>query len=385
MKLLRRPLLFVSTSLLRTVLFVGIPLMGLILYFGNANFLESTLKGSGAYEKLVPAVAQTLGASSGQGGIPFNDPGVEQILNNGFPAPVIEANTNRVIDGLYNWLEGKTPTPQFHVDLTKNRDFVSENISLYAFNRLTKQPLCFTNPPQVDPFTSSCLPANFDLNAERTSFAAAINQVFPKTVFSGTDLPRLSNGKSVTQDFPRLPTYYRLLHWVPWLFAAMLIGLCVAIVRLCRNQRLGFRLLGRVILSTGVALLITPILYLLAYPRINNALHLQSTNTGLNALMNNVITALSSSFYEFLIKAALIVVNIGLVIVLVEHYTREKNYAAIRREGALVSSNNRTKKAKGGKKPSLATVPLVSSNGPKPPNRSTVMAKFRKLTDKERS
>ena len=383
MKPLRRPLLFLSTTLLRTVLFLGVPLMGLLLYFGNAGYLENTLQSSGAYDKLVPAVAQTLGDSSKQGGIPFTDPGVVEILNHGFPPQVIESTTNQVVDGIYGWLQGKTPEPQFHVDLTKNRDFVADNISLYAFNRLTKQPLCFTNPPQVNPFTSNCLPLNFDLNASKASFAAAINQVFPKTVFTQDDLPKLSNGKSVVTDFPRLPTYYRLLLWSPWLFAALVIGLCVAIIRLCRTPRLGFRLLGRVILSTGLALLITPVLYLLAYPRINNALHLQSTDTGMNALMNNVVTALSSSFYEFLIKAALMIVNIGLVIVLVEHYSREKNYAALRIGSGLVSSQRRSKKGKASKKLKLGDLPLISSEGAKSKKSSTVLLKLRKLTDKE--
>lgn len=356
--------------------------MGLVLYFGNASFLENTLQSSGAYQKLVPAVAQTLGDTSQQGGIPFTDPGVVQILNNGFPPQVIEANTNKVIDGFYAWLEGKAPAPAFSVDLTKNRDFVSENISLYAFNRLTKQPVCFTNPPQVNPFTSNCLPTNFDLTASKASFASAINQVFPKTTFSAADLPRMSNGESIQQNFPHLPVYFQMMRWLPWVFGLLVIGLTVSIIQLCRNQRLGFRLLGRVTLSTGVALLITPVLYLLAYPRINNALHLQSTNTGMNALMNNVITALSSSFYEFLIKAALIVVNIGLVIVLVEHYTREKNYAAVRVGSGVVSSNRRSKKA-GAKKLKPSSLPLVSSEGTKRGKSSTVMMKFRKLTDKE--
>lgn len=384
MKLFRRPLLFASTTLLRTVLFLGIPLMGLLLYFGNANYLEGTLQSSGAYTKLVPALAQTLAGSSGQGGIPFNDPGVVEIMNHGLPPQTIEVSTNQVIDGIYGWLQGKTAEPEFHVDLTKNRNFISENISLYAFNKLTKQPLCFTNPSQVDPFTSTCLPSNFDLNAQRTTFATAINQVFPKTVFTADDLPRMSGGKTISQTFPQLPQYYRLLLWTPWLFGILLIGLCVAVVRLCRNQRLGFRLLGRVTLSTGVALMITPILYLLLYPRINSALHLQSANSGLNALTSNVVSALNSSFYLFLIKAALIIVNVGLAMVLLEHYTRGKNFAAIGIHSGVVSSNpRRGKRTKSSKPLTAATIPIQSSDARSGAGRGKLFEKFRKLTSKE--
>jgi hypothetical protein len=387
MKLLRRPLLFFATSLLRTVLFIGIPLLGAIIYFGRADYLESTLKSAHAYDSFVPAVTESLASvdKSGQG-IPFTDAGVRQIISNGLPPQVLEDSTDRVIDGVYGWLEGKTVEPEFKVDLTKNRDFIAENISLYAFNRLTKQPLCATNPGQVNPFTAKCLPSNFSLAQERASFGQAIDNIFPKTVFTAADLPKLSNGKSIASTYPHAPTYYRWLKLSP-IFLALTVGmLSLAIVKLCRTTRLGYRLLGSVTLSTGVALMITPLLYLLAYPRINNSLHLQSANTGLNALSTTVLAALGSTFYLFLIKAALITVNLGLIIVLLERFTRDKQYGLIVQKAGLVSSN----KSKRGKPIKILTadnVPLQSSNANTSTSskRATLFDKFRKLTDKELS
>jgi len=151
-----------------------------------------------------------------------------------------------------------------------------------------------------------------------------------------------------------------------------------------RTTRLGFRLLGSVTLSTGVALMITPILYLLAYPRINSALHLQSADTGLNALSTTVIGALSSTFYVFLIKASLIIINLGLVVVLLERFTRDKNYGLVAARAGLVSSTKRRKT----KAPTTLTadmVPLQSSNGAEDKKRGTLFDKVRKLTDKELS
>ena len=383
MKLFRRPLLFTATWLLRTLIFIGIPLIGFIVYFGRADYLESTLKGAHAYDSFVPAVTESLGSvSKGDQSIPFTDPGVRQIISNGLPPQVLEDSTDKVINGVYDWLEGKTPEPKFKVDLTKNRDFISENISLYAFNRLTKQPLCAVNPPQVNPFTATCLPANFSLDQERASFRQAINEVFPKTVFTANDLPKLSNGKSIVTTYPNAPTYYKWLKLSP-IFIVLVVGLLsLAIARLCRTRRLGFRLLGSVTLSTGVALMITPVLYLLAYPRLNSALHLQSANTGLSALSTTVIGALSSTFYLLLIKGALIVINLGLVIVLLERFTRDKQYAVIARRAGLVSSS-RNKRSKPLKTITEGIVPLQSSNAPISSKHGTLFEKFRKLTDKE--
>jgi len=385
MTLLRRPLLFTATSLLRTALFIGIPLMGFIIYFGRADFLESTLKNAHAYDSFVPAVTESLASvSKGDQGIPFTDPGVRQIISNGLPPDVLEDSTDKVVNGVYDWLEGKTPQPTFRIDLTKNRQFIAENISLYAFNRLTKQPVCFESPAQINPFTATCLPTNFSLDAERVSFTKAIEEVFPKTVFTAADLPKVANGKSIAAAFPSAPTYYRWMRLSPLFFFVVITGLAVAIVKLCRTTRLGFRLLGSVTLSTGVALMITPILYLLAYPRINSALHLQSADTGLNALSTTVIGALSSTFYVFLIKASLIIINLGLVVVLLERFTRDKNYGLVAARAGLVSSTKRRKT----KAPTTLTadmVPLQSSNGAEDKKRGTLFDKVRKLTDKELS
>jgi hypothetical protein len=384
MKLLRRPTLFTAIWLFRTVLFVGIPLMGLIIYFGSADYLKSTLRNAHAYDSFVPAVTESLGNAGGDQGIPFTDPGVRQIISNGLPPQVLEDSSDRVIDGVYDWLEGKTPQPTFHIDLEKNRAYISENISLYAFNRLTKQPICFENPKQINPFTAPCLPTNFSLDEERTAFAAAIEQVFPKTVFTANDLPKFKGGKSLAEAVPHAPTYYRWLRASPLIFGVIVIGLAVSIVQLCRTRRLGFRLLGSVTLSTGAALMITPILYLLAYPRINSSLHLQSADTGLNALSTTVVGALSSTFYIFLIKAALITVNLGLVTVLLERFTRDKAYSLVARKAGLVNSN-RPKRSKKAGRLTAEDVPLQSSNATTKRKRSKLFDKFRKLSNKEMS
>jgi hypothetical protein len=383
MKALRRPLLSIVTWSLRTLLFIGVPLLGLLIYFGNADYLESTLKSAHAYDSFVPAVTESLASvSKSDQGIPFTDPGVRQIISNGLPPQVLEDSSDKVIDSIYDWLEGKAPEPKFSIDLTKNRAFISENISLYAFNRLTKQPVCFENPPQIDPFTADCLPVNFDLNAEKASFAAAIEQVFPQTKFTAADLPKMSGGKTIVQAFPNAPTYYHLFKLLPLILCALLLLNCYAIVKLCRTQRLGFRLLGSVTLSTGVALMITPVLYLLAYPRINSALHLQSADTGLNALGTTVAGALSSTFYIFLIKASLIIINLGLVIVLLERFTRSKEYQLIANKAGLVSSSPR-KKSKSKRSGIYEHIPLVSSERKVTRLSTRAYDKFRKVMDKE--
>jgi hypothetical protein len=385
MKPLRRPLLMIATWSLRTLLFIGVPLLGILIYFGNADYLESTLKSAHAYDSFVPAVTETLASSSqGDQGIPFTDPGVRQIISNGLPPQVLEDSSDKVIDSLYGWLEGKTIEPKFTVDLTKNREYISENISLYAFNRLTKQPVCFENPKQINPFTATCLPVNFDLNAEKASFSAAIEQAFPKTVFTAADLPKMSGGKTIAQAIPNAPTYYRWFKLSPLVLSVLLIVCCVSIVKLCRTNRLGFRLLGSVSLSTGVALMITPVLYLLAYPRINGALHLQSADTGLNALGTTVAGALSSTFYIFLIKASLIIINLGLVIVLLERFTRSIDYQLVANKAGLVSTSPR-KKGKMKQSPKYDRIPLISSERSSQKRPGKALEKFRKVMDKELS
>ena len=47
--------------------------------------------------------------------------------------------------------------------------------------------------------------------------------MLPRTVFTADNLPKLSNGKTVTQNFSYAPAVYRLFTISPYIFGTMLV------------------------------------------------------------------------------------------------------------------------------------------------------------------
>ena len=381
MKPLRRFSIIAVTSLLRLSLFFGVSLAAAIVVVGHPGHIEHTLSSTGTYKQLVPSVLQTLGsASHDSGGIPFKDPGVQKIVNESLPPQVIQTSAESVINGTYGWLGGKTLHPLFRVDLTKNRELVTENLTAYAFNRLAQQPLCATQPETVDPFTAQCLPRNYDIHEERSAFASEINALFPKTVFTANDLPRFAGGKSIAHDFPQAARLYRLALAGPWLLGALFVVLSVLLMLLCCSVRKGWKLLASVIISSGVALAVTPLLYLLVYPHINHALTLQSTNTGINIIINNLVAALSHDFNDYILKGSLLVVNLGLVILLVERLSRQPAYSQLATRAGIATSEPGAQQGSTGSV-TASMVPLQSSEQSVPKKSKRRFAINRKPED----
>jgi hypothetical protein len=384
MRLLRRLSLVAVTSLFRLTLFFGVSLMALLILIGTPHQIENSLTKTGAYKEFVPAVIQSVSSQNqGTTTIPLNDPGVQAIILAAFPPQVIQNSAETIINGSYSWLNGKTPQLAFQVDLTKNRELLAENLSSYAFNRLTAKPLCTTEPRTINPFTAECLPRNFNLSLERTQFASQISNLLPKTVFTANDLPRLSGGRTIAHGFPEAPTIFRIFKLSPFILGGLLIVLPIATILLCHSFRKGFKTLASITLSSGIALVVTPLLYELVYPHISNSLSLQSTNTGVNVLVENLIESMSHNFYDLLIKGSLIVINLGLVLVLAERLTRAKAYENIEQRAGVASSNAAILKDITDTGLSPEMVPLQSSETVQKASSTKKARTYRKIKGRE--
>ncbi len=385
MNLTKRLLLFVVTFLYRLVLLIGVPLICAVVLFAHPGKFKSALIDTEAYKLFVPSVVESLAKTQDANSIPFKDPQVKNIITTAVPPAVIQANSETIIDSFYTWFSGATPSPEFKVDFTPYKSVIAENISLYGLNRLAAQPLCETDPADINPFTSKCLPRSFKLADERKDFEKSIDSAFPNTVYTANSLPKFAGGKSITHDFPWAPTAYRVLVESPLAIGLAALLLAVAMVQLSRSARLGVRQLGNVTLSTGITLVITPILYIIAYPHIAKALHIQSSNTGLNAVIDRLSNSLSHSFYAALLIASLIIINIGVLIIFAEHSTRTKDYETIRKKTGVVSSGapKRIPKTKGVQ---ASTAPIQTSEGKRRIKAKTKLFKtFRKRQEKELS
>ncbi len=348
MPLLRRLMFIAMGSVFRLLLLVGVSLLGIGLLLGKPTHLERSLVDQGVYTKFVPAIIDSLKANQRvTDTIPLDDKNVQKIMSDAFPPALLQKNSELVIDNTYSWFDGRIAEPDFKIDFTAQRQLVADNLTAYAFNRLAAQPLCKTQPMSVNPFTDTCLPRSFNLAAERAVFSDELHNLLPQTVYTAQDLPKAKDGKTIPDAYPQIPSAYHFMMEAPWIIGGLLILLSIAMISLTTTPRRGIRLVGSAILSSGITLIITPLLYLLVYPAVERAIGLQSSNQGLNALSTGVIQDLSHSFYSIIISLSLGVIALGIAILMIERSSRGEAYADLEVRSGVISSDSRRRRLGG--------------------------------------
>lgn len=152
----------------------------------NPKTIKTAIVETNGYTRFTSAVVdEAQKAYKDQSGVPtFSDPKIKQIVNETFSEGVLKPSTESAIDGVYSWLDGKTQTPKFEVNLSEPKNQFADKLSAYAFARLAEQPTCFAVPTNLDPLTAGCKPPYTDLNVEQQKFKEllATNQSFWRTL-----------------------------------------------------------------------------------------------------------------------------------------------------------------------------------------------------------
>ncbi len=387
MKFLHHVGLVICSGLLRFLLFFGIGLVCAIFLFGNSKELKRVLSDNKVYAKFVDSIIEDNRKSQANSSIPLNDPHVVEIINQAFPPELLQDNTEKVIDSTYAWLNGKTPEPTFNVDLTPARQQLADNLSTYAFDTLRTKPVCFAVPKELDPFTAGCQPPNTDLGKEQRDLSTSMagpEGILPKATFTAKDLPKDSSGKLITERYSFAPTVFKWAIFVPWIVGGLLILTMTGIVLLNRTKRIGFQQVGYSLMSTGAALLITPVLLLYVIPRFSKSLQFNQEGSATQRVMNSAAGQLNQDFNAILINISVQVIFLGVLVLLVERFTRPSSlYLELEKKAGVISSHKR-KPSDAKRKYKPDTIPLQSSEESKrrKPKR-TKNKKYRKIPKKE--
>jgi hypothetical protein len=359
----------------------------MVIIFGNRNNLEQSIKNTHAATRFVDAMISEMQKNNPQSSVPLNDPVIKGIIKNSFSENVIQTNSQAIIDGTYNWLEGKSKDVTFVVDFSGARDRLANEISSYAFNRLSAQPTCFAVPEQIDPFTAGCKPPFTDLAAEQQKFAETLKGsegFLPKARFTEADLPKNKQGKKITEQFSYVPQLYSWARLMPYILPILILILGSLSVWLSPNKRKGFQQIGMALVGSGIALLITPILFVYVLPRFTQATQFSIGGSPTQQVFNDVSNNLTSEFYSLLINVSIQIVVIGMVIMLIERITRPHSlYSEVEKKAGMVSSNTK-KRPSSSRKFKPADLPLQSSEEStrRKPHR-TRNKKYRKIPKKE--
>jgi len=209
MNILQRVGRWVVNALFHISLFATISVISVVVVFGSSKGPERALQTSGVYSRFVDTVIDESKASNQNSSLHLDDPAIRKLVNQSFPASLMQASSETAINGIYDWLEGKHQAISFIVDLRPAKQNLGDTISAYAFSRVQSLPFCKKVGLDYDPFTTDCKIPLVNIASEQKRVAnqiATSSGILPEPViFRLLDAhvwQSLANGGPIAQPAP---------------------------------------------------------------------------------------------------------------------------------------------------------------------------------------
>lgn len=239
--------------------------------FGNPTQIKTWLVQSHIYDKLVNSaldVAQKDNTDSGaDGSIELTNQKVKEAANAAFTPEVLQQSAEEFINASYDWLNGKTSTPQFKIDLTNAKQTYADKVGQYVTQRLSKLTVCTAEQQAklqipVDSLTITCRPASLDPKAEGQRVTNEImksafltNPVITQDTFArNTNDPKSS---PYYQAISQAPLLYKISKYAPFVFGGLILISSAIVIFAAPNRRKGWRRVGTITLSAGIVLVVS--------------------------------------------------------------------------------------------------------------------------------
>lgn len=265
-----------SLAILLKILLVVLPVsIALSLAVGSPAALKDAISSSGIYESFVGAVLDksVREATDENTRKLLSDPGVQNAVKQSFTPEVLRGTTEPVADGVFNWLEGRTPEPVFSIDLSQPRQKLTDNLAAYATKRAETLPPCTLTqlrnlPENPDILSIPCLPPGVNAAQAAEEFAGRVltsAELIKNPVVTNQTL--LGTQSQAFRDSPA-PAVYQAFKRSPWLLGVLTILAGLGLVLLHHDRRRGLRAVAVSLAGCGVFLLAGVLLYLFYFRRI---------------------------------------------------------------------------------------------------------------------
>jgi hypothetical protein len=368
MQFLRKSTIGVVASLLTVLLFSFGLAFSIQRVFSTPDGIKSALRESGFYSVAVSAgLDQAQKEQAGnQEDIPVNRPEIQNIIKQAASPEFLQTQTETTLDSLYAWLQGKTETLNFKVDLTDVKARLADGVGQYVGQRLSALPPCQTpvNPNDVDAFNATCVPVGY--NAAEAA-AKAKDEILRGEFLKDTELTAASiknnDGKTLDQQLKAVPGIYQRINQGVLLGGLAALLLAVAIVFLSVTRRSGLKKVAITFITIGAISAFLGWLSSFAVRRGSEELAKTSANNPLTEHGVNVAKLLVNDvrFWWMLYGIALVVVGIATLVTL--HFTKSK-------EGHVPTSPEPTGEDRAPAAPARPA-PAAKPPAPKPRTRPT--------------
>jgi hypothetical protein len=231
--------------------------------------IEAWLSQSNLYGHFVSnAIGQAQKSVSGSdqpGSVSLNDVAVQQAAQSAFPPQLLQQDVNTFLDSNYAWLQGKTATPNFTIDLTQAKQSFAQQVGKYVQTYSAGLPVCTTaqliqlQNQNVDPLSATCRPATVSpaaLGIQATQQLSTSGSFLSNPVITASTFHPKDKGQSEPyyQKLSHLPKAYRLAARLPLILGGIGIVSVLGIVFIAPRKRKGLRRVGIVLFVSGLVL-----------------------------------------------------------------------------------------------------------------------------------
>ncbi len=388
----------VIVALLSLILFFaildGVISASLDMTFSHPYKLETWLNESGIYKSFISTALTDASNSMNDGGqnngVSLNDPAVQQIAETVFSPAVVRQYVATFLNGNYAWLEGKTATPVFSINVAAAKTEFAQQVGQYVTSHLNTLPLCTPSQSLAateanDPLQLTCRPigmSSAQASAQITSQLENSSGFFNKSVITqNTVNPNSSSSSTSAQPYyvqlKEAPKIYQLATKVPWILAGLSILCMVGIYFISPIKRRGIRKLMFIAFEVGIILVVIKIVTNILFKKFENKFFNQSSigplQKSLTTFARTVETQLNNINFKFGI--GLILIGIIIAVVLIITHKRGKEAASLAQAKTLASTENQAsvtssdKKDVTAKNQSMSAQPVTPSSKPPQPKK----------------
>jgi hypothetical protein len=388
MPLYKKIIIIFSNTIFRLLLFFTISIIAAVIIYTDKTYVPSVFTRNNVYERVVGALLetnkeQTLTAG---GQITLEDPEIQKIIIDAFPAEELENYSNEIIEGIYAWLEQNESELSFTIDLTKNKQRLAESLSTYAINRIQKLPFCTEFPDNIDPFSATCQPPNMNYVYEQISLEEQLLNdpgFLSDTIITEQSIFGDSKATSSEGQYRNLPIYYELARLLPVYIVLVLLLLALIVIFTSSTKKIGMRKIGKGLIGAGSSLIVFTYLFSFVVPSATGSIPLlQSSGNGIDRLLSDVTLDFGQDYSWMIIKISAPLVIIGILMVAYAQTGRyKKDYNKAKLKSGVISSNEQKNKSKS---TTRQRPPIQSSEASDTkPKRKLVNKKYRKIPKKE--
>ncbi len=240
--------------------------------FTHPGKLEKWLNDSNLYgafvENAISQAEKTAGTDQ-SGGISLSDTVVKQAAESSFSSAALQKDVNAFLDSNYAWLNGKTSTPNFSIDLSGAKQTFAQRVGDYVKTYLAGLPAC--TPAQTaqidtqtaDPLTLTCRPPNVDpptVGAQVTEQIANSSEFLSNPVVTAANVN--PNGsidqpqRPYYQKFSALPAAYQKATKIPWVAGALVLLSLMAVIFVAPRRRQGLKAVTVTLALAGLVMVL---------------------------------------------------------------------------------------------------------------------------------